>query len=141
MPAGYFNFTGPQRIEIGVDSIRQFLVATNLTEAEKHAIADGTVTEAQQASIDAKTRNLTGCTAETIFSTEQSGGTVVLTLTTENGGHVLGGTAGTIRFVFTEENTSGIPAGEYYYRTRLIASGGDRERLLQGRAVADPEAP
>jgi len=140
MPAGYFNFTGPQRVEIGIDSTRQFLVTANLTEAEKYALANGTVTGSQQTSIDSKTRNLTGCTANTVVSTEQDGGSTVLTLTTENGGHVLGGTAGTIQFVFTVANTGSQTAGEYYYRTKLTTSGGAVDRILQGRLVFDPEA-
>ena len=139
MPAGYFNFTGPQRCESGATFSRQFTLYSNLTEAEKYAIANGTLTGAQEIAIAAKVRNLTGYTARMQVRSSVSGGTVLIELTTANAGITLGGTAGTVVLTIAAADTASLTAGEYYYDAELISGAGAVERILQGRFVVDPE--
>jgi hypothetical protein len=62
-----------------------------------------------------------------------------ITLTTENGGITLGGTAGTVTLTITASATAAVTAATYYYDLELIAGGGSVERVMQGQFVVDPE--
>jgi hypothetical protein len=73
--------------------------------------------------------DLTGCRAAMQVRAAIGDPTAVLTLTTENGGLVLGGPAGTIAPVF---DTDALVPGQYVYDLKLIDSGGEVFRLLQG---------
>lgn len=138
MGASRHDFTGDERCEIGATFAKQFTLCVGLTEAEKYAISTGTVTAAQQASIDSKTRNLTGYTARMNVSAA-IGGAPVLTLTTSNGGLTLGGTAGTINIDISATQTAALAPALYYYDLELL-SGAVVERRFQGRFEADPRA-
>lgn len=76
--------------------------------------------------------NLTGYTArlqarETIDST-----VAAITLTTENGGIVLGGATGTISLYISDEDTSLITAKKLAYDIELEAPNGDVTRPVGG---------
>ena len=139
MPAEYYHFTNAARCEQGATFSRVFTLCSNLTEAEKYAISTGTVTTAQQSSIDSKTRNLTGYTARMHVRTAIDAASATITLTTENGGITLGGTAGTVTITITATATAAVTAATYYYDLELIAAAGSVERLFQGRFEVDPE--
>lgn len=74
--------------------------------------------------------NLTGYTARMQLRTSVSSGTVLLDLTTENGGITLGGATGEITLHFTEENTSPLSKGGVYDLEMIIA--GKVKRLVGG---------
>lgn len=87
--------------------------------------------------------NLTGCTARLQVRDSVESDVVLLDLTTENGGIVLGGAAGTIDlWVGATETTtftwdSGVWALEIQYPT-----GADYvDRLIEGSIVVSPEVP
>jgi hypothetical protein len=138
MSAAYFDFTKGNRCEKGSTFDRTFEVKVGLTESERHAIARGTVTEAQQESIDTKCRNLTGYTARMQARATVAASSTILSLTTENGGITLGGTDGTITLFMSATTTAALTAGEHYYDLEIV-NGAVVERVLQGRFEVDPE--
>lgn len=73
--------------------------------------------------------NLTGFTARMQMRPSIGSDQVLLDLTTENGGIVLGGVSGEVSMVFTEANTMALSRGGVY----------DLE-LVNGPADYDPEA-
>ncbi len=78
---------------------------------------------------DGNVLDLTGCTAAMQVRVHIGDPTAVLTLTTENGGLVIDGPAGTITPVFVSD---GLIPGQYVYDLKLVDAGGEPFRLLQG---------
>lgn len=76
--------------------------------------------------------NLTGYTARMQVRTDyETTGTPVLSLTTENGKIVLGGSAGTIALGVPASDMASVVAGSYVYDLELV-SGVVVVRLVQG---------
>lgn len=74
--------------------------------------------------------NLTGYSARMQLRPSVSSATVLLELTTKNGGITLGGATGEITLHFTESNTSPLVKGGVYDLEMII--GGKVKRLVQG---------
>lgn len=86
--------------------------------------------------------DLTGCTARMHIRPELDSAEVLANLTTENGGIVLGGVAGTVRRLMTAEATSALdPArfSEAVYDLEIVFADGSVRRLLEGTATLSPE--
>ena len=62
-----------------------------------------------------------------------------LTLTTENGGIALGGSAGTITLTISAAATAALTAASGCYDLELVSGSGLVTRLLQGRVVVSRE--
>lgn len=93
--------------------------------------------------------NLTGFIARMQIRPSIDSTTVLLELTTENGGITLGGAAGTIDLLadadatalldFSPSTPAALAAGAGVYDLELEAADGEVTRLLQGNVVLDPE--
>lgn len=81
--------------------------------------------------------NLTGYTARMQLRPSVSSDTVLLDLTTENGGITLGGATGEITLHFTEANTSPLVKGGVFDLEMII--GGKVKRLVQGSITVSRE--
>lgn len=81
--------------------------------------------------------NLTGYTARMQLRPSVSSETILLELTTENGGITLGGATGEITLHFTESNTSPLVKGGVYDLEMII--GGKVKRLVQGTITVSRE--
>ena len=75
--------------------------------------------------------DLSGYTAKMQMRHTKSAEEVQATLTTENGGIILGGTAGTIILVFSDELTRTLTRDGYY--DVLLYSGDDALRFVEGK--------
>lgn len=79
--------------------------------------------------------NLTGFTAKMEIR-KKAGAPLIVSLTTENGGITLGGTAGTILLFIDVTDTEASPIidniGINEYDLFLIDSGGDPEKIMRG---------
>lgn len=82
--------------------------------------------------------NLTGYTARMQVRADYDSTTAVLTLTTENGGITLGGSAGTIVITATATATTALSASTYVYDLELVL-GSTVTRLIQGSFVVNAE--
>ena len=74
--------------------------------------------------------DLSGYTARMQLRPSISSDTVLLDLTTENGGITLGGALGTITLHFTDAQTSALTKGGVY--DIEVVTGGNVTRLIQG---------
>ena len=74
--------------------------------------------------------NLVGYTARMQLRPSISSDTVLLDLTTENGGITLGGVLGTITLHFTAAQTAALTEGGVYDLEMIV--GGNVTRLIQG---------
>lgn len=83
--------------------------------------------------------DLTGCTARMQFREEIASAEPLITLTTENNGIVLGGTAGTIELVITATATAAITWTEAVYDLEIVFASGDVWRLVYGPVTVSPE--
>lgn len=92
-----------------------------------------------QAGTPAQPVNLTGCTAHLQVRPSVNSPTVLVDLTTVNGGIVLGGTAGTIELVFLPEHTEGKPWRAGVYDLEITHTNADVRRLLAGSVAVNPE--
>lgn len=81
--------------------------------------------------------DLTGCTARS--QARSADGTVLVNLTTENGGIVLGGSAGTIQRLLNDTLTSALPLVDGMYDIELEFPDGYVSRLLQGPSFVSEE--
>lgn len=81
--------------------------------------------------------NLSGYTARMQLRPSVSSDTVLLNLTTENGGITLGGATGEITLHFTAAQTAALPKGGVYDLEVII--GGNVTRLLQGAVSLSKE--
>jgi hypothetical protein len=70
---------------------------------------------------------------------DDSGQTATLSLTTDNGRILLGGTAGTVTLTVSAGDMT-VPEGQYVYDLEMLSSGGVTvTRLLQGTFVVSGE--
>jgi hypothetical protein len=84
--------------------------------------------------------NLTSYTARLSVRETYSSSTSILTLTTENGGISLGGSAGTITLSASATTTAALTAPfSGVYDLELVSGGGVVTRLLEGAATVSPE--
>lgn len=82
--------------------------------------------------------DLTGLTARMQIRPYKGSDTVMLSITTESGGIVLGGTAGTIRVVIRTAQTTLITS-DGYYDIELIDGSGEVDRVIEGAIKLNPE--
>jgi hypothetical protein len=82
--------------------------------------------------------NLTGYTAKLQVRDSAGATTVLLELTTENVGIVLGGTAGTIELMQTDEQTAALTFLKGVYDLLLLAADGTALRLIEGSVTVVP---
>lgn len=85
-----------------------------------------------------KPRDLTGCTARMDIRDKLTDA-LALTLTTENSRIILGGTAGTIRFLLSSSDTAGLTLAEKEYDFELLDSLKAVRRLLKGTVTVSRE--
>lgn len=83
--------------------------------------------------------NLTGCTARMHVRAKLESTALLLDLTTENGGIVLGGSAGTVLIYLTDEQTEAIGWTSGVYDLEIAFPGGTVTRLLKGSVSVSPE--
>lgn len=82
--------------------------------------------------------DLTGYAARMTVRPSAESATVTASLTTENGGITLGGTAGTVDLLLTAVQTTALTAGNYVYDLELV-NGAVVERILEGAFVVRRE--
>lgn len=82
--------------------------------------------------------NLGGYTARMQVRETVTSASTLLSLTTENGGILLGGTAGTVSVTATATQTAAVAAGCYVYDIELV-NGATVYRLVQGQFTVDAE--
>lgn len=83
--------------------------------------------------------DLTGYTARMQIRPEVTSSTVILEMTTENGGITLGGVAGTISLTKSATDTAAVTADSGVYDLELATADGIVTRLIQGSVVFNPE--
>lgn len=84
--------------------------------------------------------NLTSYTARAKFRPTYDD-TPILTLTTENGGIALGGTAGTITISVSGLDTASVSApSKGVYDLELANPSGNVTRIMEGKYIVTPEA-
>lgn len=76
--------------------------------------------------------DLTSYTARMQIRATQSSETILIDLTTENGGIALGGAAGTISLVITNDVTEAIDWAKGVYDLELVSPSGYPTRLVEG---------
>jgi len=81
--------------------------------------------------------NLTGYIARMQIRRSQ-GATASVSISTESGGITLGGTAGTVSIVLTDDQTDVLQPKSAVYDLELEAPNGDVYRFIQGRITVDP---
>lgn len=83
--------------------------------------------------------DLTGCTARMQVRERVNSLSTLLDLTTENGGIILGGTAGTVTVYLSATATAALEWRAGVYDLEIQFGSGDVRRLLAGTAVVLPE--
>lgn len=83
--------------------------------------------------------DLTGCRARMQVRAEIGSPTVLLELTTENGGITLGGAAGTIDLYAGATATAAFTWEGGVFDLEIVHPGGDVTRLAQGTVSVSPE--
>jgi hypothetical protein len=84
--------------------------------------------------------DLTGCTARMQVRASVNSPTVLLSLTTENGGIVLGGTAGTVELcILTAEQTAALTWARGVYDLEIVYNPDNVRRLLHGTVTVSRE--
>lgn len=83
--------------------------------------------------------NLTGFTARMDVRVTTQATTPLVTLTTENGGIVLGDQTGEITLTLSAEETDDLPAKKAVYDLELVSGSGVVTRLLQGSFTISPQ--
>lgn len=92
-----------------------------------------------KAGVPAVAVDLTGCAARMQMRAEITAAVPLVTLTTENGGIVLGGTAGTIELIITAQATAAMTWTAAVYDLEIVLANGDVRRLLYGPVTVSPE--
>lgn len=82
--------------------------------------------------------NLTGYTARMQIRVTHDAPVAILSLTSPTN-ITLGGAAGTLRVVITDEVTAALAAGSYVYDLEIEDAAGAVTRLLKGEVEVDPE--
>lgn len=83
--------------------------------------------------------DLTGCTARMQVRAEVESPTVLLELTTTNGGITLGGVAGTVDLYVSDEDTAAIDWEGGVFDLEIEHPSGEVTRLAQGSISVSPE--
>lgn len=83
--------------------------------------------------------DLTGCTARLQVRAEVGSPTVLLTLTTENGGITLGGVSGTVDLLSAPSETATMQWDGGVWDLEIVHPGGDVTRLAEGTMSVSPE--
>lgn len=83
--------------------------------------------------------DLTGCTARMQVRPEVESSTVLLELTTANGGITLGGVAGTIELFVSDDDSAAFTWQSGSWDLEIEFPGGDVRRLAQGTVNVSPE--
>lgn len=83
--------------------------------------------------------DLTGYTARMQIRATLEDATVLVSLTTENGGITLGATAGTIALLITAAATTLLTFSNAVYDLEIISAGGIVTRLLSGNIILSKE--
>ena len=83
--------------------------------------------------------NITGYTARMQARARVTDAAPVISLTTENGGIALGGSAGTITLTLSAAATALLNAGRYVYDLELISGSGIVRRLIEGTITVSAE--
>jgi hypothetical protein len=83
--------------------------------------------------------DLTGYTARAQFRRAVGSSDVLVSLTTEDGGIILGDEAGTIQLHMTATATAALTWRSAVYDLELIAPSGDVRRFMKGDVEVDPE--
>jgi hypothetical protein len=117
MPAADYDFTDDQAIEQGATWSRQF----NYKDPNGVAI------------------NLTGYTARMQVRAKRTNPEVLLELTTENGGIVLGGADGSVTLQASAVDTAAFTWTRGVYDVELISAGGIVTRFIRGSVSVSPE--
>jgi hypothetical protein len=136
MPADIFHFEDTQRCEQGVTFDRVFPQYEGLTQAELYALASGTMTAEQEASVNSKRVDMTGYTARMQVRETIESASFAIELTTENGRILIDEALGEVNLLISAADTSSLTAGSYVYDLELV-SGSRVTRLIQGRFVVD----
>lgn len=84
--------------------------------------------------------NLTGFTAQMQIRANVDSPTVLVSLTTSNGGIVLGGAAGTIALLISATATAAFTWSDAVYSLQITSSGGIVTSLLQGAVTIVTDA-
>lgn len=90
-------------------------------------------------SINSVNVNLTGYSARMQVREKHTSTSTILSLTTANGGLVLGGSAGTISINIPSTTTASITAKEYVYDIELVSPSSIVTRIIEGRFIVTPE--
>lgn len=83
--------------------------------------------------------DFTGCTARMQVRSEVESPTVLLELTTENGGITLGGIDGTVALYVSATETAAIGWESGVFDMEIEWPGGDVSRIVQGSISVSPE--
>lgn len=83
--------------------------------------------------------DLTGCSALAHVRSTIDAPTPLLTLSTANGGIVLGGTTGSVKIIITRAQTEGVAWRSGVYDLEVTMSDGKRRRLMYGSVSVSPE--
>ncbi|WP_270175218.1 hypothetical protein [Diaphorobacter sp. ED-3] len=83
--------------------------------------------------------DLSGCTARMQVRAEVESPTVLLSLTTENGGLTLGGAAGTVDLYVSDEDAGAITWDAGVWDLEIVHPSGEVTRLAQGSIAVSPE--
>lgn len=83
--------------------------------------------------------DLTGYTARMHVRPTIASAIITIQLTTENSRITLGGAAGTIELLITDEDTELLAPGTYKYDLEMVSSIDTVIRLLKGNFKVDPE--
>ena len=83
--------------------------------------------------------DLTGCTARMQVREEIESPTALLSLTTESGGIVLGGVAGTIELFISDEASAAFTWLSGVWDLEIEFASGEVRRLVQGTVSVSPE--
>lgn len=83
--------------------------------------------------------DLTGYTAVTQIREHLTSVDVLAELTTENGGHTLGGALGTVDYLIPADATALLPAVTAVYDTKLISPDGIVYRFAEGTMIISPQ--
>lgn len=85
--------------------------------------------------------DLTGVTGEMRISESYDAVAALLTVTTASGGVVIGGAAGTVEVILTDDQTATLPTGVLVYDVDLFWPDGTTQRFLRGAAKVYPKVP
>ena len=92
-----------------------------------------------KAGVPAVPVDLTGCSARMQVRAELPSTTVLLELTTENGGITLGGIDGTVALYVSATDTAAIRWESGVFDVEVEWPGGDVSRIVQGSISVSPE--